>query len=258
MDLKTIYQLRIFSLESMMDALSISKPSAVKLLQRLRAKGMVQHIRKNLYATVDLSSEQPLANRFEVASSVTSTSYLGWHTALEFHGLAHQTFYRAYVGSESRFNRFTFGGTEFEHCVAPIPANAQAGVVTPTHSPHVRVTDLERTFVDCCDRLDRTGGAGELIHCLEGIVMLDEDRICQYLELYDKAFLYKKTGYMLERIQAQAQISDRLIAHCLKQAGNSVKQLTNDSDSTHYVNRWRLYVPDECITTINNDDYAII
>ena len=249
MDLKAIYRLKIFSLEDVMDALSVTKPSAVKLLQRLRDKGIVQHIRKNLYTAIDLASGQPLAGKYEVGSSVSPTSYIGWHTALEFHGLAHQMFYNAYVGSESRFNRFTFGGTEFEHCAAPISADAQAGVITPTHSPHVRVTDLERTFVDCCDRLDRSGGAGELLHCLEGIVMLDEDKLRGYLQLYDKAFLYQKTGYMLERIQSQAYISDQLIDFCRDRAGKSVKRLTNASDSTHYVSRWKLYVPDDLMTT---------
>lgn len=258
MDLKAIYRLRIFSLEDVMDALSVTKPSAAKLLQRLRDKGIVQHIRKNLYTAIELASGQPLVDKYEVGSSVSPTSYIGWHTALEFHGLAHQVFYNAYVGSESRFNRFTFGGTEFEHCVAPISADAQAGVITPTLSPHVRVTDLERTFVDCCDRLDRSGGAGELFHCLEGIVMLNEDKLRGYLQLYDKAFLYQKTGFMLERIQAQAHISGELIGFCRKQAGNSVKRLTNASDSTHYVSRWKLYVPDDIMTTVNNNDYAFI
>lgn len=249
MDLKAIYRLKIFSLEDVMDVLSATKPSAVKLLQRLRDKGIVQHIRKNLYTAIDLASGQPLADKYEVGSSVSPSSYIGWHTALEFHGLAHQVFYNAYVGSESRFNGFTFAGTEFEHCVAPITADAQFGVITPIHSPNVRVTDLERTFVDCCDRLDRSGGAGELVHCCEGIVMLDEDKLRRYLQLYGKAFLYQKTGFMLERIQAQAHISNELIDFCRKQAGNSVKRLTNASDSTHYVSRWKLYVPNDLMTT---------
>ncbi len=79
--------------------------------------------------------------------------------------------------------------------------------------------------------------------------MLDEDKLRRYLELYGKAFLYQKTGFMLERIQAQAHISDELICFCRKQAGNSVKRLTNASDSTHYVSRWKLYVPDDLMTT---------
>lgn len=159
MELKAIYRLRIFSHEDVMDALYVTKPSTVKLLQRLRDNGIVLHIHKNLYTTIGLASGQPLADKYEVGSSVSPSYYIGWHTALEFLGLAHQVFYNAYVGTESRFNRFTFGGTEFEHCVAPISVHAESGVITPTHSPHVRVTDLKRAFVDCCDRLDRSGGA---------------------------------------------------------------------------------------------------
>ena len=90
MDLKAIYRLRIFSLKDVMDALSVTKPSAAKLLQRLRDKGIVQHIRKNLYTAIDLASGKPLADKYEVGSSVSPSSYIGWHTALEFHGLAHQ------------------------------------------------------------------------------------------------------------------------------------------------------------------------
>ncbi|MBQ9577808.1 MAG: hypothetical protein IJV11_13150 [Muribaculaceae bacterium] len=97
--------------------------------------------------------------------------------------------------------------------------------------------------------LDRSGGTGELIHCLEGIVMLDEDKLRRYLQLYDKAFLYQKTGFMLERIQAQAHISDELIDFCRKQASNSVKRLTSASESTHYVSRWKLYILDDLMTT---------
>ena len=88
--------------------------------------------------------------------------------------------------------------------------------------------------------------------------MLDEDKPRRYLQLYDKAFLYQKTGFMLESIQSQAHISDELIDFCRKQAGNSVKRLTNASDSTRYVSRWKLYVPDDLMTTENNNDYAFI
>ena len=79
--------------------------------------------------------------------------------------------------------------------------------------------------------------------------MLDEDKLRRYLQLYDKAFLYQKTGFMLERIQAQAHISDELIDFCRKQASNSVKRLTSASESTHYVSRWKLYILDDLMTT---------
>ena len=74
-------------------------------------------------------------------------------------------------------------------------------MMTPKGNSYVRVTDVESTLLDCFDRIDRAEGIEELLHCMEGIVLLNEERLIDYLARYDKAFLYQKTGYLLERIK---------------------------------------------------------
>ncbi len=113
----------------------------------------------------------------------------------------------------------------------------------PKGDPLVRVTDIERTLLDCFDRIDRAGGTEELLHCLEGVILLNEEKLTTYLATFNKAFLYQKTGYMLERIRKQAHISDAFIDLCHKKGTKSVKWLTNNDESDTFVNRWRLYVP---------------
>ena len=117
--------------------------------------------------------------------------------------------------------------------------------MTPKGNPYVRVTDIESTLLDCFDRIDRAGGIEELLHCMEAIVLLDEEKIINYLEKNDKTFLYQKTGYLLERIKEQANISDSLIELCRTKGTKSVKWLTNDEDSDTFVSKWRTYVPQE-------------
>ncbi len=73
--------------------------------------------------------------------------------------------------------------------------------------------------------------------------MLNEDKLTTYLAAFNKAFLYQKTGYMLERIKKQAHISDAFIDLCYKKGTKSVKWLTNNDESDTFINRWRLYVP---------------
>ncbi len=255
MDISILYKLRIFSLENVMIAMSVSKSSAAKALLRWQQKGIVQLIRKNMYTAIDPSTNKPLVDKYEVASHVSPGSYVGWHTALEFHGLAHQSFFNAYVGSDTRFNKFRFEDTDFEYCAAMHSDTIDSGIAVPNGNPHVRVTDLERSIVDCCDRLDRSGGAEELLHCLESVVMLDEGKLLQYLNLYNKAFLYQKVGFILERIQNQAHITDQTIELCRKKGALHVKRLTNTSDSDHFVVSWKLYVPDYClIDKVLSDD----
>ncbi|MDY5034261.1 MAG: hypothetical protein SO064_07220, partial [Prevotella sp.] len=63
------------------------------------------------------------------------------------------------------------------------------------------------------------------------------------LARYDKAFLYQKTGYLLERIKEQANISESLLELCRAKGTKSVKWLTNNEESDTFVNKWRMYVP---------------
>ena len=59
----------------------------------------------------------------------------------------------------------------------------------------VHVTDEERTVIDCIDRIDRAGGLEELLHAIAAMTYLNENKLMTYLEIYDKQFLYQKTGF---------------------------------------------------------------
>ena len=244
MDINLLYKQRIFSLEDVMNIMSVSRQSASKALLRWQKKGIVRSIRKNMYTVVDLGSGESLVDKYEIASRVSPTSYISWHTALEYHGIAHQIFYYAYLGSESRVNTFSYDDTEYVYYAAPTSVGENFGIIHPEGNLYVRVTDLERTIVDCCNRIDRAGGAEELMHCLEGVVLLDEKKLKKYLALYDKVFLYQKIGFMLERIKKQANISSAFIEFCRKKGAKNEKRLTNAKDSNRYVKQWNLYVPD--------------
>ena len=63
-------------------------------------------------------------------------------------------------------------------------------------SGNVKVTTLERTVIDCIDRIDRSGGTEELLQSIRSVQYLDENRLLEILEDYNKATLYKKTGFV--------------------------------------------------------------
>lgn len=249
------YRLRIFTLSELMEALKGSNVSQIsKLLQRWQRHGMTVQIRRNLYCMVDLSTGQPVCNKYEIASHLSESSYVSYHSALEFHGLAHQPFNEVFVSSHSRFNSFQYDDVDYKYC-RQTSVNA-IGVTVPKGNPYVRVSDLERTLLDCFDRIDRAGGIEELLHCMEGLVMLDEEKLKTYLLAFDKAFLYQKAGYLLESIKDQAHISDSFLELCRRNGTKSVKWLTNDDGSDTFINRWRMYVPKSL--TEKEMDYELI
>ncbi len=250
--LSILYKLRIFTFEELSEVLKGKLKSVQGLLARYKQQGWIVSIRRNTYCMVDIASKQPVCDKYEIGSHLSPTACISYHTALEFHGLAHQPFNVVFVKSLSRFNSFAFDDFNYTYCRQ---TKDVIGVMNPKGNPYVRVTDIESTLLDCFDRIDRAGGIEELLHCMESIVMLDEEKIIHYLEEYGKAFLYQKTGYLLERIKEQANLSDTLIELCLTKGTKSVKWLTNDEESDTFVSKWRMYVPQELTS---KEEYELI
>ena len=244
--------MRIFTLSDLSDASGRSVSSLSSMLQRWQKQGLTMQIRRNLYCMVDPVSGQPTVSKYEIGSHLASSAYINYHTALEFHGIAHQPFNEAMVSCKSRITPFSFDGTDYHIFQDKL---GTVGVVTPKGNPLVRVTDLERTLIDCFDRIDRAGGIEELQHCMESVVLLDENKLSDYLKLYNKSFLYQKTGFLLEQIKDRVHISDEFINACRVMGKNHVKWLTNSDESDTFIKEWQLYVP-QLIT--NEQAYELI
>ena len=242
-----LYKFRVFTLVDVIQQLDMTPTAASAALSRWQKKGIVKMVRRNLYTVVDPITSTPVADKYEIATNITATSYVGWHTALEFHGIAHQPFYNAYVGSKSRFCAFNFEDVDFDYCSTGIEPIEENGVIRPLGNAYVRVTNLERTIIDCCDNIERAGGIEELLHCLESVAVVNEDLLCKYLNLYNKSFLYQKVGYILERAKGQTAVSEAFIEMCRKMGAIHTKRISNIENCDSYVCRWKLYVPNYCL-----------
>lgn len=238
--LNILYKLRIFTLQELTQALDGKVTSVASLLTRYKQKGWIIQIRRNTFCMIDFASGLPACDKFEIGSHLSETSCISYHSALEFHGLAHQPFNEVFVKSVSRFNSFLFDSVNYTYCRQTVE---NSGMISPLGNPYIKVTDLESTLIDCFDRIDRAGGVEELLHCMEGIYLLNEEKIKYYLSIYNKSFLYQKTGFLLEQIKEQANISNDLIDFCRKKSENHVKWLVNSEVSDAFVNKWRMYVP---------------
>lgn len=252
-----LYRLRLFSLNDVIQAMGMTRSAAASALLRWQRQGIIQMVRRDMYAVTDNATGNALSDKYEIATRLSSTSFVGWHSALEFHGLAHQVFFTTYVGSSSRFNPFSFGGVDYCCCKPAFMPTPENGVITPVGNPYVRVTDLERTIVECCDQLDKAGGVEELQHCLEGIAVLDETRLLCYLAAVGKAVVYQKVGFMLETNCPQAHVSEAFFETCREKSALHTKHLTSDGHSDKFVARWRLYVPHSLIDPTPTEDDLI-
>lgn len=219
--------------------------SAATLLWRYQKQGYIIKVRRGLYSVTNMATKQPEANKFQIASAITPTAYVAYHAAMEYHGLAHQVYYDVTVGTEQSFRAFDFDGNHF----APHLSTFALGIENPVVDSHVRVTNVERTLIDCIDRIDLCGGWEELVNCLRGVHYLREEQLMAVLKAYNKTALYKKTGFLFE--QLGLPVSTDFIASCRSYAKDSVMYLTSGGTSDTFHAAWRLYAPHD-VLTINN------
>ena len=239
--LDVAFKMRIFHLSEFADKTGMSIFSASTTLNRWKKAGVVEQIRRDLYCVKNPVGNIPAVHKFEVACKISNTSFLSHHSALEFHGLGHQIFNVVMVSDKAAFRSFVFDDYDYKSYVTKdIGMN---GVITSRVNPNVRVTNLERTFVDCIDRVGRAGGAEELFHCFEGLYEMDFLKIEQYLKIYNKVCLFKKVGYVAERLRDTVDVPEDFVAKCREIGKATVSNFSTTEKCDVFIKEWNLYIP---------------
>lgn len=233
-----LQQYPVFSMKEV-NTLYSSERTARAALGKLLKENMVLKIRNGLYTCVSGENGGPVANRFQIASAITPSSYVSHHTAFEYYGTADQVFYEVYVGSETRFHDFDFDGYTYHY----VKEQMKDGIVSPEFSGGVRVTDKERTIVDSIKDLNLIAGLEEVLSCVVSVSGIDETKMLDYLAGYDNAFLYQKTGFIFSVYRKELGISDAFIKMCKDRSGSSKRYLTNGISDSGYSGEWKLVYP---------------
>jgi predicted transcriptional regulator of viral defense system len=173
---------------------------------------------------------------------------------LEYHGLAHQVFYEMYISSKEKFNTFDYGGIGYTYC----EAKSDTGVVTPAIDTLIRVTDLERTILDCIHRIDLSGGLEELIACFALVTYVNENKLLNYLDEIGKQVLYQKTGFILAYFQKEMNLSDGFFDYCKSKTGKSTRYLTDTQESDTYFKEWKLCAPKNILSFLEQGGNEIV
>lgn len=225
--------------------------SARSAVKRLMKYGMIQKIRNNMYTCISGETNDPVADRFQIASAITPTAYISHHTAMEYYGITNQVYYDVYVSSETRFSEFEFGGYFYHY----VPSRLQAGVEEIKYSGGIRVTDKERTLVDNIKDMDKISGMEEVLSIIEGMYLLNEEKILEYLDGYKNQFLFQKTGFFLWNYKENLGLSEDFFEICKAKIGKSKRYLTRDNYKGIYDDRWKLVIPENLKQLKNGKDY---
>ncbi|MBE0520551.1 hypothetical protein IBX35_05875 [Candidatus Bathyarchaeota archaeon] len=221
-----------------------------KYVKRLIKNGKLQRIRRGLYIVLSPLEKQEgyVADKLLIASKIRDKHYLGFHTALEYYGCASSLYNEAYicVKAKDRFNPFHYKRFRFRPVFVK---NVNLKVEKKHyHGNIIKVSSKERTFIECVDKVQYTGGWEECIKSLEGLGGLNiEKLVTLLLHNYEKDILFRRVGYILELLKERSpfyeHVNDHLLNEIEKQITGPPQYLTYGKKGT-LNRRWKLYIPD--------------
>lgn len=236
----------IFHIRDIADEFA-SERSAQARVKKLIEDGRVSKIKNGLYATVNPITGDIFANRFEIASALFDSACVAYHSALEFHGLGNQVYSEVYVFADDRNIPFEYGGLEYKFFLPKI----KGGISCLEHNAPIVVTNLERTLVDCLDRIDLAGGVEELVTAINGITYLNEELLTACLKEYNKKVLYKKTGFLLSLFKGDL-LSQSFFELCKTNLSSRIDDISENKMLPRRTDKeWGIVYPANLINTEN-------
>jgi predicted transcriptional regulator of viral defense system len=108
----------------------------------------------------------------------------------------------------------------------------------------MRVSTIERAFVDVMDRPRLTGDWPAILQVLDAIPALDLDRVVHYVGCLRNATTAAKTGWFLERRRDQLDVTAVTLCRLEQMRPRSPHYLSRSQRvSGRYAARWNLVVP---------------
>lgn len=184
MQFTDVSQKVIFSRSDIID--SFDTPAAFRYwIDKSMSDNLIKRVKRDMYAVVNPTTGNIYANKYLIACASAPAAYLIYHSAIEYHGLSNQVYHTLYVAAEQRFQNFEYNDIEYVYTQSPFAGQ----IKTVDYGAKLRVTNKERTIVDCIANLKMSGGIEEVMNALEYMCKLDETRLKDCLNAYDNGFL---------------------------------------------------------------------
>jgi predicted transcriptional regulator of viral defense system len=215
---KAFYNQKVFTLK---EAKKLFKNYQVckNTIHRLIKKKSIKRIKPGIYFVVPFDDERYIPNPIWIGSFLRKDYFFSHLTALQIHDYMSSP--TIYISSDIS-KTFKIFGTSY----TIIKTNYDFGIEQSTYSNvKVRVSDLERTFLDCLLRIDYFNSFDEFLNVAQNMPLRFKILI-KYLTYYDNKRLYALTGYVLELLKDKLGISDLDLKEIEKGLGKKTYYMT--------------------------------
>ncbi|MDF1500074.1 MAG: hypothetical protein P1P76_06380 [Anaerolineales bacterium] len=214
--------------------------------------GRILRIRRGLYATIPTGAppDEFSVDPYLLAGKITDDAILAYHTALEAQGRAYSIFTRftyltkRNLGRSSEFQGATYRGVSHPKALRRAGKEELHVEVQDRSGIEIKVTNLERSFVDVLDRPNLSGSWEEIWRSLESIEFLDLEKVVEYVSVLENATTAAKVGFFLDRHRDALMVSKEYLDRIRKLRPTSPHYLERDSrEEGRLLHDWNLIVP---------------
>lgn len=229
--------------------LSVSPESADHVIRSLRRKGWLQQASWGKYLLIP-PDQGPEAlgegNLLALASRIAEPhpNYLGYGTAAGHYGLTTQHRNTVWIVTSARLRDRRLNDSDVR-IVNPVPRKFFGFGPVDVLGYTVKMSDIEKTAIDCIDRPDLCGGIGEAATILAAASRrCDWSKVASYLQRIASNPLMQRYGWIADYVGAE--IPDDARAEILQLASKSRKAFLGPkkapTGAIGYDERWRLTV----------------
>lgn len=213
--------------------------------------GNIKRVSRGVFAAVPahLAAKRMVVDRYAAASKQRSDGVLGFHSALELHGIAYSEFNEAQLISSGRpgLVGLPFGACRFVTPPKALVASGKEDFLTSAVDRLggvVRVTAVERTLVDVLHRPEVAGGVEEVLASLDLVRYLDPEKVADYVELLGNSSIAAVAGWWLEKRRDVLGVSNEVLARLQAQRPRS-KHYVLGARRGHavFVDPWHVLLP---------------
>lgn len=239
----------VFTVKEAAEATHLQGRRLTQELSRQVRAGYFRQVRRGVYATVPVSlverpDASPPVNPYLVASKLTAPYFLGYHTALELHGVAHSEYHVVHVATPKQLRAFEFQGLEYHR----VPASAQEVELASTkhrvEDQAVNVASREWTLVQSALRLDLAGGFEEYYRSVTGFASVHPEKALAATRFYKTRTLYNRVGLVLWANRERWHLTTEDLAPFKRGLSKHPYYFGAQKGAAKYVREWNVFVPE--------------
>ena len=215
------------------------------LLQYHQKKGRILLIKRGLYAVVP---QEMQVDPYLITSKLAHDAVIGYHTALALHGKANTMINRFYYLTLTKpMKPLAFQGNVFQ--AVSVPKSLKKKDIGNTTfnrlGMSIKVTTLERTFVDILDRPYLCLSWEEICHAIEAIEYLNSSLVVKYTLLLSNKTTAAIVGFFMEMYEDKWMIPAEHLKKLKKLRPLKPVYFKRSKKGPHrMVSQWNLIVPE--------------